>query len=611
MVWVKSALVLLELLLLFVSTGYLVGRVVEKEKNSIIKCISDGFVWVLAIFGIIALPFMWLQLPFRYLFILFCILAVVTCVVGGGMLIREKRLYFSFSNDLFLIMTVVFIITQMLCSTYLYHTDDDDGCYISTANMAVYEDVIENDWNIVYNGEYKEELADSFGPPIVSWELFIACVAKLNGLPPAILAHSILPLWLIALAYMTIYRIGLTIFDENKQPRNSTRLLFMYAVLNLFGGFLVRQPACFLLLRIWQGKAVLVSIIFPLVIENCLQIYKGKRKGSWIRAVALLMAGTMLSLVGLTLTPICYVVYGCPYIVYILFRERSKLKEVLTGAILSIIPAVLFCAVSLWYVMSRESGRSFVESTPERWIVWLQVTMGSTENGYLLLGIIAMVIILIKGHKESKRCLIGGTAMTFATVLNPLLSDFVGQKIIGVSVYWRVWWIVPLYLIIALAFVYVLNMTSKVLIHALITIVLVVCVASNGTFMYQRGLYFEEYKNPYKLPGELLSVCDFILERDQEVTILVPQDMMRKVRQYSTKLYVPLAKYMIDSDIMVPGTDYTYGEAYRAVYENKQVIPEVKDALKVLEVKYLVTEDSIEGVELIGSVDGMHIWEVK
>lgn len=595
MIIAKTLLVLLELILSSFFSGYLASRKLLKRKLGLLECICEGFVWILGYFFVLALPFLIFQFPFHILSNLFWISSLLVVIYGERVLISKKDVKIVFNLNWRAVLVLFIILAQIIYSTYMYHGDDDDGYYIAISNLAVEDDLIETDANIVYNGIYREELGTGFAPPIVSWELFIACIAKLNNIHPAILAHSILPIWLIAISYISAWRIALAVFRGNNQVKNSMIFLMLYALLNLFGGFLVRQPACFLLLRIWQGKAVLANVIFPLVIENCLQIYYGNRKGAWLKSSMLMLAGSMLSSVGLVLTLFCYISYGLPYILYLVFKKRDELKDTLLKAVFSIMPTMILGMVSFLYVISQKAGMEYSTRGAERWWVWLQVTMGTVKNGYLVLGIIALIIILLTGKKEEKICIVGGTIVSLLTFLNPVFSKLISQKIIGVGVYWRIWWIIPLYCIIAIAFVNVFHLCIHYLPKIMMVCAVLGIVIFKGRFMYSPNLYFKEYQNIYQIPNEVLSVCDFLLKKDKYVSILVPNDMTRKVRQYSTKLYIPIAKYMIDSKVIIPGTKLTYGEVYSSIYNDNNISEEIYNALKNLDVKYIVTREKLVG----------------
>ncbi len=593
---IQTIVVLTELTLLCFAGGYLVSTKIFKKHCGFFVCVSEGFVWMLGFFFLLALPFLWFELPFHTLFFTWCILSLFLLLTGGFVLLQQGRKHkVSVNRDIVVLLTLFLIVAQMLCSTYLYHGDDDDGYYITISNMAVEQDTIQTDSVLVYDGAFRKEAGTGFAPPIVSWELFIACIAKLNGVHPSILAHSILPLWLIAAAYLSVWRTACLLFEEKNQSKNSILFVLFYALLNLFGGFLVRQPACFLLLRIWQGKAVLVNVIFPLLIENCLHIYKRHGQAYWVRGSVLLFAGMMLSAVGLTITPMCYVSYGLPYLLYLLRKDRDMFRKCLLSAVWSILPTVFFCILSYWYVMSSKSGLAYGGKQPEPWMFCFANTMGTAGNGYLLLGICSFVVLLCMGGKAEKMCLAGGTGIAGGVFMNPLLSNFIGQKVTGVDVYWRVWWIVPVYAVIALACVYLLDRLARRLIRTAAVLAAAGMIAWSGQFMYQENLYFQGFQNAYMLPDEVIQICNYILEKDTDVSILVPQEMIAKIRQYSSKLYVPLARKLPGSEIAVPGSKLTYGQLYGAVYEQRIISRDVYKALKMVGVKYIVSKDLIVG----------------
>lgn len=148
---------------------------------------------------------------------------------------------------------------------------------------------------------------------------------------------------------------------------------------------------------------------------------------------------------------------------------------------------------------------------------------------------------------------------------------------------------------LALACVYLLDRLFRSLIRTAAVLAAAGMIAWSGQFMYQEDLYFQRSQNAYMLPDEVIQICNYILEKDTDVGVLVPQEMIAKIRQYSSHLYVPLARKLPGSEIAVPGSDLTYGQLYEAVFTQRIISRDVYKALKTVGVKYIVSKDLIVG----------------
>lgn len=100
------------------------------------------------------------------------------------------------------------------------------------------------------------------------------------GVKPVIYAHTIHPFIMIPLGYICIYLLSTILYKNEKEYHK--RLLFLFCVLciNTFSNYSIYSQGTFFFFRIWQGKAMLCSIILPIILYYA---YKVENRFVFIR----------------------------------------------------------------------------------------------------------------------------------------------------------------------------------------------------------------------------------------------------------------------------------------------------------------------------------------
>lgn len=596
----KSIILIILLLIVPLAIGDVICGVVN-SKRDVTKSFIIGIICNLTVFELLALPVMIFQIRFSILYRTYIVVVIVEILISMIWTFRNKEQYrFEYpikANKYLIIIALSLIFFQMVFSNFGYHEDDDDGYYITISNYAVFEDKIEKDVGILYEGIYSNE--KSFQPPVVSWELLIAFFSKALKIKPVIVAHSVLPLYLIFICYIAIYRLAKQLVNKE----NSVWIFMIcYSIINMWGGYAVRTPSSFMLLRIWQGKAILVNFIFPVLIENIISMVKDNDIGykKWMYNMAILVSGIGLSLIAIQILPIYYVLMGIPFLIYTIFNQREKVVLLFAGAFISLIPSILIGIASIITVFSTESGISYSKKAVESWTNALYTTIGESNNGYLMALCISMIIVFILGEKHQKDVIVYPSLILVLTFLNPYFKDIVGGMITGAGVYWRLWWCVPVITVISLAIVIICDRMERykeiILLFALTIIILF------GTFMYKPGLYFKKYINSYKLPNEMNALIDCVtnnLEENEKVTIMAPYYLSCKFRQIDLRIIVPAAKFMNYNNAIIEDTSYTYSEFYESVYDGRIDDEEILEILDMLNIEFIISDCELKSRNIV------------
>ncbi|MDE6747661.1 MAG: hypothetical protein K2K21_01160 [Lachnospiraceae bacterium] len=123
------------------------------------------------------------------------------------------------------------------------------------------------------------------------WIAFVAVKANIHA---TIVSHVIMPLLLIPLSYFIYYEIAKVLFASRRE--NIPVFMIIMGMFQMFGNVSIYTNETFFLTRTWQGKAVVCSVIIPMMFLLLLWIFdkeSGNRKqlpGLWVMLVCLNMA---------------------------------------------------------------------------------------------------------------------------------------------------------------------------------------------------------------------------------------------------------------------------------------------------------------------------------
>ncbi len=597
---------------------YIIGQVVEHifkmQMDNIVKSIVDGFCITLALFQLIAYPIQIREGSFYFLvgIIIFgvvftiCLFTVIYKQKGDLFSIKKVKRQYLGIKILFLLLIVI----QLVGSSWFYHEDDDDAYYVALSTSMIETGVVTSDMQYVTTGV--ESNIGDIRPNISTWEAFIAVCAFLFKIHPAILAHTVMPFLLILIAYMTIYCVAEKLFCKEKEcEKKSLYFCVFFCILNIFAGYAVYSTGCFLLLRIWQGKAVLVNIIFPALLVNCLSIMNGSHgKRYFIWNSILLIAGVCTTVIGVYLLPIYYLIVGIPYLIITDWKISRKL---LFRAVASLLPIVVYGVAALLTIVTNNA--EYLNAAPPSWMVLFKRNMLQGYNWVLFL--ISLFYIIFYGKRIPKIFLIGSTLGLFLSFLNPLFCKIVAQKITGVDVYWRLYWIVPLYYAISYAVVELLLLVKRKYLRCIELVLMIFIIGKSGYFIYQDP-YFYEHKNLYKLPNEVINIVDTILDDSIEnPCVLLPENLGAKVRQYSANIKLVVSRYSYQKNNKIEGMNETVGDFYQYLYNKQEYnIEYLTERLLTLKVDYLVCKNGngnleSERIHLKDIVDGYQIYYIE
>ena len=327
-------------------------NLIKKERRRLSLIYLCGLALMICIFQIMGTVFVFRLKPFSELETVFTISSTILSFSGliyALIDIGRKGLnsYFEFPSikkldKKDLITYILFgglLITQMVLAYIMATPNDDDAVYVTVANIA---DKLDKMFIISPEMGCSEPLDVRHG--LSSFPLMYAFLARKCNLHVAVIAHKILPVFIIFIAYAVFYHVGKLLFNDDSSKISVFMVLI--ASLNIFGASSIYSREVFFLTRTWQGKSILANIAIPAVFYILLLIAKQEvdrkhmvtteRVGAFILLTIVNMVGNYASGLGMFMLPLY------EGIVLIVMAIRNKSTWYITLGLISVIPSFVY-----------------------------------------------------------------------------------------------------------------------------------------------------------------------------------------------------------------------------------------------------------------------------
>jgi hypothetical protein len=223
----------------------------------------------------------------------------------------------------------------------------------------------------------------------------------------------------------------------------------------------------------------------------------------------------------------------------------------------------------------------------------------------LLLYLISLGYLLLRERDKNRRILLCYFPLICLIVFFCPPVYKVYGKIESIRTYYRLLWLLPM----SVTTIYT---GLKIMVGNIQMGMVVMCglFVLSGSFVYENENILKA-ENRLHLPQMILDISDYLMNETngEETMAAMPEELVQFVRQYNTKILMPY------------GRDMQMGAYYNEVFDAmEQTDPVNADklcaALEDYNCEFLVIEDDREidgsleenGLELLGDVDGYHIW---
>ena len=520
-------------LFLYYRIGVLTKKVLNSKDESLSTTILYGFIINFAIFEIINIPFIIIEKnTTKIVYAIFIILNIA--YIALSYLLKREQKNFNIINTLKNIKieknfeTLCFIIAifligfQILNSSFLFKQDADDSFYISWANEA----------------RNLESMYDKFPDTGIdgskfdkkymlnTWEIYGGFSARLLKINTPSLFHTAYPMIYIINAYMAYY----TLLKKTCKKENLKFAFLVFSIFMMFSGIGAKTKGLFLLSRIHQGKSILANIILPLSIAEFLE-YKNFNKNNYIIL-------SLIYIAAIAVSPITIWFLSIQYGLFIILMFLRKEFKIMKKSLLLLIPIAIACILYLVFVSSEVANLGAITNSES--FNWQEDLKKLIEPGKarIVLYFISILIIILKGNKTQKEICLIIPALVCILVINPVLKN-IYIKVVTSATYWRLYWLIPLEISVAIATTIIYDMIKKPKYKEIFTIMAGIIIVICGNYVYQETLGFSEFENFEKIPQYIIDEANYIEQKtDGQTRVTAPGEPLHSctIRQFSTKI---------------------------------------------------------------------------
>ena len=313
----------------------------NKEKENLAKSVLSGYFVMFALFEVLCVPAAFLRTSFSHLCLVYAGIVLLWTILS--LFIKRMKNYGKhFWGDLFhmpFLWYVALILIAVQIGIYLVGmaTDADDAMYVAAATTSLHTDGIFS--FSCYSGRFTSVLPKRY--VLSPFPIFLAFLSRVTGFHPTVMAHTVLPVFLVTACYLVYGLWGKKLFGGDRKAE-SIFLIFV-SLLHIFSYYTVYTQGTFLLIRIWQGKAVLAAILLPAVFYYGWMYFEQKKIGilEWLRLFFLMTSCCLVSSMGIMLAPIML-----GFVALVCGLPGWKWKRICT-ACLSCLPSMVLALVYL------------------------------------------------------------------------------------------------------------------------------------------------------------------------------------------------------------------------------------------------------------------------
>lgn len=326
-------------IVLLFAIPYIIGCTIDKN-SSFFESYLIGFSVEMGIFLVLCIPMNLLQIDFDKLCLSYSII-LVWLVVGALIIKKSWRTEKSSKKFTFILGLAIGMILYQIIRTLLFmpYIDGDDCAYISMVNDI-------KSTNVIHGLDYLTGISIPVVNVALKYRLtayypFLAYISKISGLHPLILCKTILPIFYMAMGYMTVWLIAKRLFANQKREE---MFFLIYVVLIEVGNYSYYTISRRMLMWSWNSKSVLFTILLPALFYFSNKFFDEKMKvRSYIILMSIVAACCSATLMGAGMAPLLLLSVA---LVYAVIQKRFL---VLIQALLCCIPAMVIVGMDLMY----------------------------------------------------------------------------------------------------------------------------------------------------------------------------------------------------------------------------------------------------------------------
>lgn len=337
MLVVKLALVVLALWIVPYLAGNGFCELIRVEK-SIAKVYLLGLVSIWSFCQLITVPLVLAKASFLVVVVLLSAWILFLSVYGvwKGDFPKASFAEKSRGEKAIIVVTGALILIFFAVSFFAQHTDADDSRFVVNAvdivrtnRMYLTDPTTGNALDV-----WVWELCKDVTAP---WAVFIAYLSKMTGVFATIMAHTFFPACLFTCIFAVWWMLSEEFFDSDITYR--CIFLDILMLLHIYGFYSIYNEEAFMMLRIWQGKAVVAALGIPAMILISMWIYRKNRKKYYLCLCLMNISMCLMSGMGVIIGAL---LLGCFGLVYGVCKRNWKMTVIYW---LMVIPNVAYYGI--------------------------------------------------------------------------------------------------------------------------------------------------------------------------------------------------------------------------------------------------------------------------
>lgn len=330
---------------------------------------------------------------------------------------------------------VILTIVAAVAFTAVVHRPDADDAYYTSVPVSLMDqprapmlqaDTMHGDPLLPLLGPYYRT---------VSYEVLIGVVAFLTGSDPRFTYYAVMPLlfaaMLVLVNWLCLRRLA---------PRGAAVGVAVTCLAMMVWGDVHHSFGNFAFVRLFQGKAVLVSVCVPAILYYAMRFTERGDTRSWVRLTLAQLTAMGLSASGLVVAPL---IAGLALLGGV-ERNRDGLWR-LTLGVLSTFPVILAALVVTMQV--REFGEIVSPLDATSTVRSIEIAMGQGLRTHLAFAALLLAMATI-GSGVRLRALLGFLTAAFVLLLSPWSGDL--MSLAEPTFSWRSLWAIPFPLILGM-----------------------------------------------------------------------------------------------------------------------------------------------------------------
>lgn len=436
-------------------------------------------------------------------------------------------------------------------------TGDDDS-YLSIALCALKNDSIFY-VNPRYGNTVTYDLA--FKYTMASWSQYIAFLGRISGVHPTIIAHTLLPVLLVILAFGVYMLISHKLFDTKKEQYS---FLIILLIITIMGGYSWYTLTFRLLVCLWQGKGVMAAIIIPFTLYYSLfsniKLNWHTLSGFFI----ILLAGFSASYMSVGFVPIIIL---CSLISNLIHKKNNTNADIITSHTLTrkksymVILLIFIFAFTVAFIYLKKSNlhlptnkSDFFEQYSNAWNNIKLAYSHYWNNSYIKFLFFASLLFTFisciwrkKSHLFSKYLLV-----SFVLLFNPVSIFIIHTFLPSWNEFIRSFYILFPEIVMAYALTILISsvIAKKYSLLEFLYILPIIFLCKYGT-SFNTISQLQKADNVFKIPHETVNICNYIspienmgMDTHDTATIITPESRIATyIRQFNSDINIVWSRW--------------------------------------------------------------------